>query len=196
MERIARESDHILRGYLDFYFDENIVRLKSDPDLVILDCVGFGLNPPLMDWFSAWMQNDAPLGTIICKTKFAISLRSLPDQTSALHALECFYREQDYKGKTLLVPILDLHHWSLVVTSNKGFYKFNSSSIMNPNFHGPQRLHEALAKMWCIVHDYRPGKKMSGEPRCLLDLRLMRIGRNNRTIGHVAEKSYFASGER
>ena len=161
IERIAREGDHVLRGYLDFFFDEDTVRLKPDPDLEILDRGGIGLNPPLMDWFSAWMQNDAPPGTIIYKTEFAVSLRSLTDRTSALHALQCFYREHSYvrgyKGKTLLVPILDLHHWSLAVISNEGFYKFDSGSVMNPNFHGPQRLHEALAKMWCIVNDYRPG---------------------------------------
>jgi hypothetical protein len=87
MERIAREGDHVLRGYLDFFFDEDTVRLKPDPDLEILDRGGIGLNPPLMDWFSAWMQNDAPPGTIICKTEFAVSLRSLTDRTSALHAL-------------------------------------------------------------------------------------------------------------
>jgi hypothetical protein len=103
MERIAREGDHVLRGYLEFFFDEDIVRLKPDPDLEILDRVGFGLNPPLMDWFSAWMQNDAPPGTIICKTEFAISLRSLTDRTSALHALKCFYREHS------------LLHWKVVV---------------------------------------------------------------------------------
>ena len=33
MERIAREGDHVLRGYLDFFFDEDTVRLKPDPDL-------------------------------------------------------------------------------------------------------------------------------------------------------------------
>lgn len=49
MERIAREGDHVLQGYLDFFYDEDTVRLKPDPDLEILDHGGIGLNPPLMD---------------------------------------------------------------------------------------------------------------------------------------------------
>ena len=161
MERISLGGGPVTEGFLDFSFGEVKIRLSPGADMGILDCCGMGLSPPLMDWFAAWFESSTPPGTHICKTDFAVSLRVLTNHSSSLNALRGFYEDNTYianfKGKLLFIPVFDCRHWSLAVISNEGFFKFDSGYHSNPNFHGPQRLHEAMAKIWCMANGHGPG---------------------------------------
>ena len=161
MDQISLEDGRVRGRYFDFCFGDEKIRLTEDGDMEILDLSGMGLSPPLMDWFAKWVEGDTPPGVLICKTDFAVSLRILTNRSVSQHALRGFYEDNPYianfQDKILFIPVFDCRHWSLAVISDEGFYKFDSGYHTNPNFHGPQCLHVAMAKLWCMANGHGPG---------------------------------------
>ena len=90
-----------------------------------------------------------------------MSLRALTDRSASLHVLRGFYEDNSYianfKGNLLFIHVLDCMHRSLAVISSEGFVKFDSGYHTNPNFHGPQYLHEVMANIWCMANGHGPG---------------------------------------
>ena len=155
------EHGHIQHGCVEFTFDTGSTILWPDPDMALLDDNQGKVRAPLMDFFSLWFQTSLPSDILICPSVFAIDLRDLTDKTTAVGALQEFLKEHlnlgARKWTTLIVPVCDLDHWSLAVLSEKGFLKFDSGFASNTNFHGPQRFHEALAKIWCMALGHSQG---------------------------------------
>ena len=161
MDEISLEEGRVRGGYLDFSFGEEKIRLTLEGDMEILTVAGMGLSPPLMDWFAKWFEGDIPGNSLICKTEFAVSLRALTNRSVSMHALRGFFEDNSYianfRGKMLFIPVFDCRHWSLAVISDEGFFKFDSGYHTNPNFHGPQCLHVAMAKLWCMANGFGQG---------------------------------------
>lgn len=119
------------------------------------------MTSPLMDFFCGWKRGRASAsGVLLCTSFFWMMVRELKD-CQRLSALQSFFdKKSGLKGLncgTLLVPIVHHEHWSLAVLSEEAFLKFDS--INNGNFHGPQRLHECFAKVWCMARGHAPGSE-------------------------------------
>lgn len=159
--RINEERGHVQHGCIEFTFNTGSTVLWPDPDMLALDDDQGKVSAPLMDFFSLWFQMSLSPEMLVCPSVFAIELRDLTNKTTKIHALQEFSKE--YFGlcprnwTTLIVPVCDFEHWSLAVLSDKGFLKFDSGFLWNPNFHGPQKFHEALAKVWCIGMGHMQG---------------------------------------
>jgi hypothetical protein len=79
----------------------------------------------------------------------------------ALGMLKKFYKRksqlQDESGTTVVVPIGEDRHWSLVVVSNQHFLAFNN---INKSFHEMEKLHRCIAKVWALHASHAVGSEM------------------------------------
>ena len=141
-------------GYVQFSFESGRTELRIHPDMIQLDLDEGKVSAGLMDFFSYWFQTSLSSDIFVCPTEIAISLREVLDRSTSLSSLMAFYEGrfgfESHTWSTLLVPICDYEHWSLAVLCEDGFLKFDSGFVQNDNFHAPQKVHEALAKLWCI----------------------------------------------
>lgn len=141
-------------GYVQFIFERGSTKLRITPDLFPLDLDEGKVSVAVMDFFSYWFQTSLPSHILVCPSDFAISLRVLLNKTTSMSALLEFFEahmgSQSHAWSTLIVPICDYEHWSLAILCDDGFLKFDSGFVQNNNFHALQKVHESLAKLWCI----------------------------------------------
>ena len=151
---IQHNGVEVHKGYVKFAFEKDSKKLRPNPDMVSWDQHGGKVTVPLMNFFCHWFQTSSASHILVCPSELAILLRALLNRTTSFPSLMEFF--EDHLGSesrpwnTLMIPICDYEHQSSAILSDEGFLKFDSGFVKKNNFHAPQKLHEALGKLWCI----------------------------------------------
>jgi hypothetical protein len=122
------------------------------------------LTSDLMNWFCTWYSTQIEDPDIVLLTPEISTTLKVDIQLDgeALGVLENFYKRKsrlrDEGGTTVVVPIGEDQHWSLVVVSNQHFLAFDSTN--NKSFHGMEKLHRCIAKVWALHTGHVVGSEM------------------------------------
>lgn len=163
-DRIKSECGDLAKGHMQFIFDSGSTILRLTPDIEVLDSKDGLLTTPLMDFFTIRFQTIIPDDVQLCNSLVGCSLRALVEKPFSTSALHMFYIKKSgfkrMKGMTVMVPVVDCNHWSLVVLSDHAFLKFDSRPSASVSFHSSAKLHECLGQVWCMAIGQLEGTTM------------------------------------
>ena len=117
------------------------------------------LSVNVMEWFTVWFSHfTVSIDIVVCLPKLFLNQRAFMQEKDsfALPVLKEFFSMRSglggAVGHTLLEPILHCDPWSVSILSDTGFYKYDS--IRDGWFHGTERLHVCLEKMWAMFRGF------------------------------------------